>query len=308
MIMDLITDVYLDFYQNPFVSVYAKQNDNNTRFLRIHCSKNGEFFPVPTGYRVDIKILTPDNRHLLYSPIINTDGTLQFELTQSILLKPGRCEAEVIVYNATATERISTMNFQITVQGEAYGDDVIVDSDEFHTLMELYEKLGNITYEVISDEKPELASGNFWDKVNIDGDVKHVVRNTISGNKAIPISHWTLSDCLEFEDGKNAEEKLGAINGITSDMSIDRNDICLSASAGKYIAETLADMDVRIDDIHDICVEGEPSDVNIPEINDDITNRVDTWSSSKISEELESIREEIRAIIDGIPDGDKEAY
>ena len=42
------------------------------------------------------------------------------------------------------------------------------------------------------------------------------------------ISFWTKASDVEFEDGKNAETKLGMINGITSDINGDSDNIAAS--------------------------------------------------------------------------------
>lgn len=44
------------------------------------------------------------------------------------------------------------------------------------------------------------------------------------------LSYWTKASDVEFDDGKTAEEKIGNINGITSDFSLDDESICASAS------------------------------------------------------------------------------
>ena len=44
------------------------------------------------------------------------------------------------------------------------------------------------------------------------------------------LSYWTKASDVEFDDGKTAEEKIGNINGITSDFSLDDESICASVS------------------------------------------------------------------------------
>ena len=48
-------------------------------------------------------------------------------------------------------------------------------------------------------------------------------------------SFWTKASDVEFDDGKNAQDKLGMINGITDDTNTERSDLALSAKAGKNI-------------------------------------------------------------------------
>ena len=50
------------------------------------------------------------------------------------------------------------------------------------------------------------------------------------------ISFWTKASDVEFDDGKTAETKLGAINGITSDLSCTDESIAASmASVGRSL-------------------------------------------------------------------------
>lgn len=51
------------------------------------------------------------------------------------------------------------------------------------------------------------------------------------------ISFWHKASDCEFDDGKTAEEKLGAINGITDALNTNRSDITLSAKAGKSLQD-----------------------------------------------------------------------
>ena len=55
------------------------------------------------------------------------------------------------------------------------------------------------------------------------------------------ISFWTKSSDVEFEDGKNAETKLGAINGITSDLSCEESTIAASAAALNQVNRSFSD-------------------------------------------------------------------
>lgn len=51
------------------------------------------------------------------------------------------------------------------------------------------------------------------------------------------ISWWTKSSDVEFDDGKTAEQKLGNINGITSDFSVDNESIAASSNLTKRAYE-----------------------------------------------------------------------
>ncbi len=53
------------------------------------------------------------------------------------------------------------------------------------------------------------------------------------------ISYWTKASDVEFDDGKTAEEKVGDINGITSDFTVGQDDIAASSFITKKIKTDL---------------------------------------------------------------------
>lgn len=54
------------------------------------------------------------------------------------------------------------------------------------------------------------------------------------------ISYWTHSTDVEFEDGKNAETKVGAIDGITDSLVSTSSNIAASAKALSQVNNNLA--------------------------------------------------------------------
>lgn len=59
-------------------------------------------------------------------------------------------------------------------------------------------------------------------------------------------SLWTKSPDVEFEDGKDAETKLGMINGITSDLNCEDESIAISASAVRDLSAKIDNKDTFI--------------------------------------------------------------
>lgn len=55
------------------------------------------------------------------------------------------------------------------------------------------------------------------------------------------ISYWTHASDVEFDDGKTAQEKVGNINGITSDFKYGADDIAASSVLTKTIKDDLND-------------------------------------------------------------------
>ena len=53
------------------------------------------------------------------------------------------------------------------------------------------------------------------------------------------ISFWTKASDVEFEDGKTAEAKLSAINGITNSLTSTSSNIVASAAAVKALNDKI---------------------------------------------------------------------
>ena len=63
------------------------------------------------------------------------------------------------------------------------------------------------------------------------------------------ISFWTKACDVEFDDGKTAEEKLGAINGITDSLTSTSSNIALSAAAGKNLQNQVTQLTNSINNL-----------------------------------------------------------
>ena len=59
-------------------------------------------------------------------------------------------------------------------------------------------------------------------------------------------SQWTSSNTVHFDDGKTAQDKLGAINGITDSLTSGSSDFALSAKAGKSLQEQISELNTGI--------------------------------------------------------------
>ena len=60
------------------------------------------------------------------------------------------------------------------------------------------------------------------------------------------LSYKTSSQTVDFDDGKTAETKLGAINGITKSLNSTSDSIAISASAGKSLQDQITALNSNI--------------------------------------------------------------
>lgn len=63
---------------------------------------------------------------------------------------------------------------------------------------------------------------------------------TSSGYKLC--SHWTSSNTVHFDDGKTAQTKVGAINGITDSLTSTSSNVALSSKAGKSLQDQVTQL------------------------------------------------------------------
>lgn len=63
------------------------------------------------------------------------------------------------------------------------------------------------------------------------------------------ISFWTKASDVEFNDGKDAETKLGAIDGITDSLVSTSSNIALSAAAGNNLQNQVTQLTNTINNL-----------------------------------------------------------
>lgn len=154
MSIENVQKITLDFCRNNVQTVYVKQYDKKSRFIIVKCTDNGKFITLDkNSMACNIKILTPDNRAILSSCEILSDGTVKVELTESALFSSGVANAELMITSSDESKRIGTMKFRVIIDSSVYGDERVISSDEFSALTELFEKADKDYTIVITEAK-----------------------------------------------------------------------------------------------------------------------------------------------------------
>lgn len=156
MNLQTIQNLSIDFNQKGHKTINTKQYDKETRYVVIHCTDNGIFVPLDNTVYANVRTMTADGRALLDSAMIQDDGTLLFELDDTLLAAPGRAATQIDIYQNGTEKRLTTMSFFINVEPSVYGDDAIVASDEFNALTELIKKATK-DYEYVIEESKKHA-------------------------------------------------------------------------------------------------------------------------------------------------------
>lgn len=146
----------IDFYNQKYILINAKQNDKYSRFLEATCYNRGELFSLnPSNHSAYIRYRKADEYGVFNSCKINYDGTIVIEFTEQMLAVAGMCYADlVIVDNGYAevnpdtgeiigiedTAILSTMIFCIDVVETAIENLEIESTYEFDNLNKILEK------------------------------------------------------------------------------------------------------------------------------------------------------------------------
>ena len=66
------------------------------------------------------------------------------------------------------------------------------------------------------------------------------------------ISFWSKASDVEFDDGSNAETKLGAINGVTDSLTSTASNIAASAAAVKALNDKITELNSNLSGMHKV--------------------------------------------------------
>lgn len=134
--MQDIREIMLDIdRKSAFQVLYAKQGDNDSRFIKITMTKNGEKIMPGSGDTAAFNGLKPDGNSFINEAVINDDGTITVELTDQVLAVDGAVHADVSIINSGSV--LSTANFTINVEKKPTSDSHIESINEFNYIVVL---------------------------------------------------------------------------------------------------------------------------------------------------------------------------
>lgn len=150
MSLESITKLNIDFYDKKYITINAKQYDNNSRFILATCYNHGELFPI---YRDDhaayIRYRKSDEYSVFNKCEINHKHQILIELTEQMLACDGICFADLVIVNKGKAQVdaeagkiiaidnasiLSTMTFCIDVSETATESSEIESTYEFNLL------------------------------------------------------------------------------------------------------------------------------------------------------------------------------
>lgn len=191
--MQIIKEIYLDFYQTEPVLVTAKQGDN-ARFVKATLLDHGNLFSIPDGTTANLA-----RGEVWNACIVNTDGTVLAPITPD--MRPGRLPAEIELY--LGTEKLSTWNFTLMIQPSARNDSAIEGTNEYTQL----DILVNQAREEISNAQTATESAN---AAALNANESAALANTAASNANVAASSAETNADLAMKaailalDGKEA--------------------------------------------------------------------------------------------------------
>lgn len=133
----IIKEITVDVAKrNLFQAIVAKQNDNNSRFLKVTLCNEGEKINVPSAASVIINAERADNSVAGFMGSVNSDGTVTVPLTSWMLALDDvvRCSISVI---DTEEQKLTSTSFSIDVEAAEFSDTDITEDENYDILIRL---------------------------------------------------------------------------------------------------------------------------------------------------------------------------
>lgn len=140
-------NIDIDFYDDKYILVNAKQYDGKSRYINVTCYNRGKIFNLnPVQHTVYVKYEKADKNTVFNFCTINTQGQVLVELTKQMLAASGMCYVDLVVINkgdavvdvntgkiitVDNAEVLGTMKFNVYVYESAVDNSLIESSDEY---------------------------------------------------------------------------------------------------------------------------------------------------------------------------------
>lgn len=123
-------------------TVYAKQNDVNSRFLNIRIQEDGKDIKVESTSTVMLNVERPDKEENIFFGTVNDDGTVKVPLTTWMLEQSGTlvCDVSIVSEDVTVA-KLTTMQFSIQVEAAVVTDGDIEESEEYSVVVEILNRM-----------------------------------------------------------------------------------------------------------------------------------------------------------------------
>lgn len=152
--------------------VYAKQNDVNSRFLNVRIQEDGADMNVKSTWSVMFNVTRSDNLSDVFKGSVNEDGTVKVPLTAWMLELEGTLVCDIsLVSDDPEVAKLTTMSFNIYVEGAAVSDATITEKEEYSVIVDLLTRTADTeakTRALYDDIANKYTNGEFDGKSAYD--------------------------------------------------------------------------------------------------------------------------------------------
>lgn len=204
--MKLLRKIILDFGRDTLpVTVFAKQNDSQSRFLEITPLDNRQRLELEDGVTARLLLTKPDGFTVINDAVIK-DGKIFVALTRQILAAAGTATAEIALYRGDAV--LSSALFYINIKESAYDPDAPESADEFNALLDALGRVDGAA------EKAERAVSEAEASVTN-------AKNAISGANAAAQAANTAAEGAEKVNISAVQTETGATITVTDKDGVE---------------------------------------------------------------------------------------
>lgn len=165
--MEHIREITVDLSGEPYFSyITAVQGDEHSRYVKVRVLSGGLPFDLPGRAMAVIRVKKPDGYIVINDAVINSDGTVTAELTETMISAVGVCRCEISIYADGAS--ITSVPFIVRVTEGNVPDD-IESRDEFKALTEALNRVNEI--DNVADAALENATNAFHKMTEIESEI-----------------------------------------------------------------------------------------------------------------------------------------
>lgn len=142
MAIQIIREISADVVKRGSTrSVYAKQNDTNSRFLNVRIQEDGKDIKVDSTSEVLLNVERPDKQENIFYGTVNEDGSVKVPLTSWMLELEGTLICDVsIVSEDPEVAKLTTMLFNIYVEAAVVTNGSIIDTEDYNVIVDLLKR------------------------------------------------------------------------------------------------------------------------------------------------------------------------
>lgn len=129
--------------KNLFQAIVAKQNDNNSRFLKVTLCNEGVKIEIPSSATAIVNAERADNSSKAFAGTVNSDGTVTVPLTNWMLGLDDvvRCSISVI---GSDEQKLTSTSFSIDVEAAEYEGSDITEDENYDILITLISDVSDV--------------------------------------------------------------------------------------------------------------------------------------------------------------------